>query len=91
MSVPNPYNKAETIIDRLINKNVRINLGDESKIFSDIVLQKKNFFFKKKKKPPCCVPKKNPHKKKKTPPKRITTPPHPSFFFNLKKIKKFKK
>jgi hypothetical protein len=52
VSIPNPYNKAETIIDRLINKNVRINLGDESKSLSDIDLPKQSLFDTKIQTPP---------------------------------------
>ena len=43
-SLPNPYNQAERIIDRIINKNYKINLSDESKSLTDIDVPQPSIF-----------------------------------------------
>ena len=43
-SLPNPYNEAERIIDRIINKNYKINLSDESKSLTDIDVPQPSIF-----------------------------------------------
>ena len=43
-SLPNPYNQAERIIDKIINKNYKINLSDESKSLTDIDVPQPSIF-----------------------------------------------
>ena len=43
-SLPNPYNQAERIIDRIISKNYKINLSDESKSLTDIDVPQPSIF-----------------------------------------------